>query len=104
MRAFELFHDTEYTKTVESLSDVRTGDAIGLFMGHRPGDLMHAHIGAAILEEGKIHLLHGAKHNGAVVLEALADVLVHDKYSGIAWIKRPIIKGAVIAPAAEIDL
>jgi len=102
MRALELFHDKEFTEVVESLSDVKTGDAIGLFMGHRPDDLMHAHIGAAIVDRGEIHLLHGAKHNGVVVLERLSDVLSHEKYSGVAWIKRPNIKGAVIAPAAKV--
>lgn len=102
MRALELYHDTKYTEVIENLSDVKTGDAIGLFMGSKPDDLKHAHIGAAVVEGGKIHLLHGAKHNGQVVLELLTDVLGHERYGGVAWIKRPNVKGAVIAPAAKI--
>jgi hypothetical protein len=101
MRSFELYYDTKFTEVVENLSNVRTGDAIGLFMKDKQDDLMHAHIGAAIVNEGKIHLLHGAKHNGQVVLEQLADVLRNEKYSGIGWVKRPIKRGPVIAPAAK---
>lgn len=92
LRSSELYEDTEYTMRVRDLSQVETGDIIGL-RPEKKKDFRGVHEGMIWVDnEGEIYIVHNAKHLGHARIEPLGEALVFPQHEAIAWIKRPIVE------------
>lgn len=88
---------------MENLEQAQTGDLIG-FSPQDKKDFIGIHVGVISLEDGEIHVLHNAKHEGAARVQKIDDILKHAKHQKIAWIKRPIVEDPTLRNPTVLTL
>ncbi len=94
IRSSELYYDTQYTETIEDVSQAQTGDIIGLAPLEKVG-FKGIHMGVIWRDQtNRIHIVHNAKHTGAVQTQDLEKAMQYRGHKKIAWIKRPIVQAS----------
>lgn len=100
--SLELYYDRIHTQPVENnASHLRTGDIVGL-CSKTQEDLANIHMGVALVEGEAVSVVHTARHIGKTIVQPLKEAQEYPGHAVLAWIRRPNVKGAVIAPAAKI--
>lgn len=87
LRSKELAEDNQYTETVGSLTQIKTGDIIGVRYSHRT-DPKYDHVGLVLVQNGVINFLHNARHIGHTVIQPLEEAQKFAGHEVLAWIKR----------------
>ncbi|MCL5746673.1 MAG: hypothetical protein M1277_00100 [Patescibacteria group bacterium] len=104
IRSSELYKDTEYTKIINDISNVQTGDIVGLCPLDKT-DFWGIHVGIIWIDDtDTTYVVHNAKHTGALQRERIEDALKHERHNKIAWIKRPIVKNNKLSNPQGLDI
>lgn len=87
LRSQELSQDQEFTEMVLDLSQVRTGDIIGVRYANRL-DPKLTHVGIALVQNEAVNILHNARHIGHTVIQPLEEAQRFAGHEVLSWIKR----------------
>lgn len=88
LRSSDIYEDTEYTSTVEDISQAETGDIIGLCPVDKKG-FKGIHVAMVWIDGKNINVVHNARHEGFVKIQPIEETMQHPEHAKIAWIKRP---------------
>jgi hypothetical protein len=101
VRSSDLYEDTLFTRSVDSLDYVQTGDIVGLTREDK-ADFRGVHMGMLIVSGTDIHVVHNPRHLGQAVVQTLDEARVYPHHSRIAWIKRPIVHNPSLSKPAHL--
>jgi len=100
-RSSDLYEDTNYTNPVEGISQVQTGDIIGLCSSDKKG-FRGIHVAMVWIDGKNINVVHNARHEGFVKIQPIEEAMQYPEHARIAWIKRPIRENRALLRTGQL--
>lgn len=87
LRSQEMLLDSKYTDHIGNISQVKTGDIIGVRYVNR-FDSKLVHVGIALVQNDVVNFVHNARHVKHTVIQPLDEAQKFAGHEVLAWIKR----------------